>query len=207
MDARRDGTTDPAFAAKQALRTATRDGRASRNEARRRADDHARADIVLAALGSQIPATVAAYCAVGDEPDPEPAVTALRTMGVSILLPVLGRRRDGSVRREPDWAYDHGRDRLVEGLWGIPEPTGPTLGIAGLSVAGLILMPGLAGSKRGARLGQGGAWYDRALAHAAPGVQKWMLLNDDEVHPDVPMSQWDQRVDAIITPTRFIHCD
>jgi 5-formyltetrahydrofolate cyclo-ligase len=85
-------------------------------------------------------------------------------------------------------------------------PVGPRLGAAALVEARLIVVPGLAGTPDGRRLGTGGGWYDRALGHAAPGAVVVLLLGDDEVVADLPTEAWDRRVDLILTPTRTIRC-
>ncbi|MDR2253840.1 MAG: hypothetical protein LBD97_08310 [Bifidobacteriaceae bacterium] len=45
---------------------------------------------------------------------------------------------------------------------------GPQVGPTALGECQLVLVPALAVDRSGTRLGRGGGWYDRALAHAAP---------------------------------------
>ncbi len=161
------------------------------------ADDHARADLLLATLGPP-PATVAAYLSTPDEPGTVLIVDALRAAGVRVLVPLL--------RREPDWAAYEGRDCVREGRWGIPEPTGPALGAVALAEAAVVLVPGLLGTPRGERLGRGGGWYDRALLHRSPDTTTVLLLNDDEVVAALPTEPHDLRVAAIVTARRWLDC-
>ncbi|MFZ1412545.1 MAG: 5-formyltetrahydrofolate cyclo-ligase, partial [Micropruina sp.] len=66
---------------------------------------------------------------------------------------------------------------------------------------------GLAATARGDRLGTGGGWYDRALAHASAAATCGILLRDDEVFPELPTEPWDRRVDLIVTPSRVIQTE
>lgn len=201
--------------AKVLLRNAVNTRRTARPATERAAADHARYERFAAftALTPTDPATpstngsgpasgmtVAAYLSVPPEPATLEIVAWLNTLGARVVVPVLGDRT------RPDWAHYTGPDELRVGFRGIAEPTGAALGAESLAEADLILCPGLAGSERGARLGTGGGWYDRALEHANPQTPVVMLLNDDEVFEAVPMQQWDRRVDAIITPTRTLDC-
>ena len=76
-----------------------------------------------------------------------------------------------------------------------------------LPEAELVVCPGLAANLAGDRLGRGGGWYDRALAHAGQATPVLVLLNRDEVLPAIPVQPWDRRVDRLVTPDAVIECD
>ena len=86
------------------------------------------------------------------------------------------------------------------------QPDGEVLGAESLKNADLIVIPALAASADGTRLGQGGGWYDRALTHRSPGVPVVAVIFDDEVLEAgiIPAEPHDVPVDAIVTPTRTI---
>lgn len=86
------------------------------------------------------------------------------------------------------------------------QPSGPTLASEALAEADLILVPALAASPDGARLGQGGGWYDRALPHRSPSAPVVAVVFDEEVLPagSIPIESHDVLVDAILTPARTI---
>lgn len=152
-------------------------------------------DTRLLALGDGC-RVVACYASLPQEPATGGVIARWHARGVQVLVPVL--------RRAPDWALHTGDYRPS---WrGIPEPVGPPLGASALAGAGLIVVPGLAGTTDGHRLGTGGGWYDRALAHAAPDAVVVLLLDDAEVVAELPTERWDRLVDVILTPTRTIHC-
>lgn len=191
--------------AKKTLRNAVRTRRTARSPDDTAALDHARFERIAGFLGD-LPAdsVVACYVSIDPEPGTLELISWLHAQQMTVLLPVLGRRPDGTPRREPDWAPYAGPDSLRTGLWGIPEPAGESLGAEALEGAGVVICSGLAGTTDGKRLGMGGGWFDRALGHAGPDAVLVMLLNDDELMPDLPTEPWDRRVDVIITPTRVL---
>ena len=71
-------------------------------------------------------------------------------------------------------------------------------------MAEAIVAPALAVGTDGARLGQGGGWYDRVLAHRLPQTPVIAMVFQDEVYDAVvrplPVEPHDQRVDIIATP-------
>ncbi|MGC3994315.1 MAG: 5-formyltetrahydrofolate cyclo-ligase [Propionicimonas sp.] len=149
---------------------------------------------VLAVIGEA--AVVAAYASVPGEPDTTALLEALWRGGTRVLLPVL--------RHQPDWAWYDGPGSLSPGPRGIPAPGGPSLGPAALGEARVVLLPGLAGTPDGRRLGTGGGWYDRALAWAAPDATLALVLFDDEVRADVPTDPWDRNVHLVVTERRLL---
>jgi len=186
--------------AKRVLREAVQLRRQSRSNDQRGRDDEARLTVLDRELGGSPPATVAAYLSTASEPGTLQLIGWLAAHGVRILLPVLSRGRT------PAWAPYAGPDALQLGRHGILEPSAAPLPAEGLVQAELILAPALAANRDGDRLGRGGGWYDRALAHAAPTAPVWVLLNADEVLPAIPVHAWDRPVDALLTPAALIPC-
>lgn len=72
------------------------------------------------------------------------------------------------------------------------------------SVPDLIVVPGLAFTEAGDRLGQGGGWYDRYLARVRPDCVIVAVCFDEQVIGSVPVEPHDVRVGVIVTPTRTI---
>ena len=139
-------------------------------------------------------ATVAAYVAVGSEPGTAPLLHALLAAGKRVVLPVL--LPDGDL----DWATYAGDQDLVPARFGLLEPRGPRLGPDAVATADVVLLPGLAVSARGDRLGRGGGSYDRALGRVPVGTFTCVLLHDDEVGVEVPVEPHDRPVSAAVCP-------
>jgi 5-formyltetrahydrofolate cyclo-ligase len=145
-------------------------------------------------------ATVAAYVAVGSEPGTGPLLDALLAAGKRVVLPVVLPGLD------LDWAAYAGDQDLAPARFGLLEPVGTRLGVEAVATADVVLLPGLAVSSRGDRLGRGGGCYDRALARVPVGTFTCVLLHDEEVGVDVPVEPHDRPVTAAASPsgiTRF----
>ncbi|MGF1648375.1 MAG: 5-formyltetrahydrofolate cyclo-ligase [Kineosporiaceae bacterium] len=147
---------------------------------------------------------VAVYLSRTGEPGTGALRTALAGRGVRLLLPWLREDRD------LDWVVDPGPAALP----GAPmRPPGERLGHRAAERADVLLIPALAVDTAGRRLGQGGGSYDRVLERLAeaPLAQRPLAVacvHDDEVlearlHP-LPEEPHDRRVDAVLTPTRWL---
>ncbi|MEO5662295.1 MAG: 5-formyltetrahydrofolate cyclo-ligase [Nocardioides sp.] len=142
-------------------------------------------------------ATVAAYVSVGREPGTGLLLDALLADGKRVLLPVL--RADNDL----DWCLFDGS--LTPASRGLLEPSGPRLGVEAIAEAEVVLVPGLAASADGDRLGRGGGSYDRALARVGAGVPVAVLLHDDETGLDVPTEPHDRRVTHVVSPAGVVN--
>ncbi|MBB6627228.1 5-formyltetrahydrofolate cyclo-ligase [Nocardioides sp. KIGAM211] len=139
-------------------------------------------------------ATVAAYVSRGAEPGTGHLLAALRAAGTRVLLPVL--LPDGDL----DWGEYTGDECLVAAGRGLLEPSGRRLGVEAVATADVVLVPGLAVSRTGLRMGRGGGSYDRALARVPVGTFTCVLLHDDELGLDVPAEPHDRSVVAAASP-------
>ena len=121
------------------------------------------------------------------------------------LLPIL-LDEAGAPLGAPRWGLWEAGQALV--TLGRPpaQPDGEARGAESLKEADLIVIPALAASVDGTRLGQGGGWYDRALMHRSPDTPVVAAIFDDEVAEAgiIPAEPHDVPVDAIVTPTRTI---
>jgi 5-formyltetrahydrofolate cyclo-ligase len=141
----------------------------------------------LALIRREQPTVCAAYVPVGSEPGGTDLPAALAPV-TRLLLPRLLPDLDLA------WAFYDGT--LVEGPRGLREPVGSQ---GDIRDAGLLIVPALAVSRSGLRLGRGGGSYDRALARASSALAV-ALLHDGELLDDVPAEPHDRPVHAVITP-------
>lgn len=187
-------------AEKAALRERLRAARTQRS-----ADELAAAGRGLWSAVSELPEvvgaapTVAAYASVDGEPPTGELLEGLRRRGVRVLLPVLAEHR------QLDWAAYAGPGALVLAAYGLREPTGSRLGQAALRDADVVLAPALAVDRRGCRLGQGGGYYDRALARVPGDRLVLAVVYADEVLDSLPSEPHDVYVGGALTPSGVIH--
>jgi 5-formyltetrahydrofolate cyclo-ligase len=174
---------------KATLRTVLLARRAARSPEERAAA----ARSLAAALASRLAdvAVVAAYVPTAEEPGHDRLPGALPGR---VLLPVVPARG-----RELSWAEYDGR--LVAGRFGLQEPAGERLPATALARADVVVVPALAVATDGTRLGRGGGYYDRALAHARPDAVLVAAVFDDELLEALPAGAHDRRVTAVVTPS------
>jgi 5-formyltetrahydrofolate cyclo-ligase len=140
--------------------------------------------------------SVAAYLSVGLEPSTWPLLDALLAEDVEIVVP------RALPRRQLTWVRYAGRDALVIGRFGIPEPRGEAVPDA-LARTDVAIVPALAVDAAGFRLGRGGGYYDEALASCERPLRV-ALVYDHELVDDVHPEAHDQRVDVVLTPARTV---
>ncbi len=96
---------------------------------------------------------------------------------------------------EMRFIYMDDLSRVEKGYCGIPEP------IADEPVAddktALVLMPGLAFTKEGLRMGYGGGFYDKFLA-SEPGHPTLALCYDFQMVETIPTEEYDIPVDTVL---------
>jgi 5-formyltetrahydrofolate cyclo-ligase len=92
---------------------------------------------------------------------------------------------------------------LAAAAWhpGIREPRLPEERIVAPAEIQLILVPGLAFTRDGHRLGRGGGFYDRYLAKLPPGTVKIGVCFEMQIVTAIAPESHDVRVDSVITET------
>jgi len=73
----------------------------------------------------------------------------------------------------------------------------------------VLLVPALAVDGAGHRIGKAGGFYDRLLAdreRLAPAARPLVVavVHDDELLDAIPTEPHDERVDAVVTPRRYV---
>jgi 5-formyltetrahydrofolate cyclo-ligase len=87
---------------------------------------------------------------------------------------------------------------LTPGAHGILEPKTSPVDLSSMPRC-IIVVPGVAFTSRGARLGRGGGHYDRLLAELSPQAIKVGLAYSFQLLDDIPQSGWDQRLNFVVT--------
>ena len=142
---------------------------------------------------------VSGFASLPEELNVWPLLRRLAGAGVALALPVVARKGQPLVFRA--WAPG---DAMDKGVWGIPEPKAdkPVL------EPDFLLVPLLAFDAHGGRLGYGGGFYDRTLAHlrAMKPIAAIGLAYDEQRVNAVPHLDYDQRLDWVLTPSGPIRC-
>ncbi|MFP4559881.1 MAG: 5-formyltetrahydrofolate cyclo-ligase [Thiohalorhabdus sp.] len=146
---------------KRRIRTEVRKARRalSRREVRRKSQAAAR---FVARTGAFHRAErVAFYLAADGELDPRYLVERARKLGKRCFLPVIDTKLGGRLAFAP-YTPD---TPLLPNRFGIPEPAVPRAFWVGPRRLDVIYAPLVAFTPEGGRLGMGGGFYDRTLAH------------------------------------------
>jgi 5-formyltetrahydrofolate cyclo-ligase len=94
-------------------------------------------------------------------------------------------------------------DELAIGMYRILEPK-PELRLLPAKQVGagdldLVMVPGVAFDRSGARMGHGKGYYDKLLQHARPDAPLVALAFECQLFPEIPMADHDIFMDSIIT--------
>lgn len=155
-----------------------------------RGDDQTLIPRFLALPAYRAAQTVLLYCGAGSEIDTRPILVDALRAGKTVALPKITGRGLMEARRIASL------DELVPGKFDIPAPS-EGCGLVPPDEIDLILVPGAAFTKAGARLGRGGGYYDRYLpqTHAL----KVALARSGQLFDELPTEPHDVKVDIVIT--------
>lgn len=93
---------------------------------------------------------------------------------------------------------------LAPGYMGIPEPT--TAETVPTDIIEVAIIPGVAFSPTGGRVGYGKGYYDRLLGEMKGRIPIIGLAFEEQIFPEVPAGEHDISVDMIVTDRRVISC-
>ena len=131
--------------------------------------------------------TVMAFVGGKGEPDTESLFARLAAEGKTLVLPSVSGARLVPRLVGPG---------LVVGAYGIPESQGEPIAAIGLD---LVLVPGLAFTREGRRLGQGGGHYDRLLSELPPSCTTVGVCFAEQIVDDLPDEPHDRLVDVVVS--------
>ena len=160
----------------------------------RRRDSQAITAKLLALPEYRAAGVVCAYASFGSEFDTAAFCSDVVAAGKRLLLPRVNRAAHMIELRE----VKNLGGELVAGVWGIREPAERCPIVPSSSVE-FLLVPGVAFTANGDRLGYGGGFYDRLLNELKPGVARVVAAFSMQVIDDLPSSPRDQRVYRIVT--------
>lgn len=177
---------------KNTIRACVRRLAADMDAAERQLQSQRATDLLERAVRRRGAAVVALFSPLPDEIDIAPL--AARLGDVRIVLPRVEDTPQGEPRME---FYDYRPDSLAAGAYGIREPQGgEACPAADIDV---MVVPGMAFTRDGRRLGRGKGYYDRYLAR--DGFRAWCIgvCFDCQIVDDLPCEAFDRRVDEVVT--------
>lgn len=133
----------------------------------------------------------------------QPTRSVALWLSVTALPEVRSARRVlgfNSLKGEPDtgpfveWCRESGKQLTFPEAEPLPDP----------STYDLVVVPGVAFTERGDRLGRGGGWYDRLLPQLRPDCATVGVAFDIQVLPELPVEPHDARVDVVVTETHVM---
>ncbi len=136
------------------------------------------------------------YLAMPGEADLDPLIRKALADGKEVYVPVCLTARQMEAGRLLDMEH------FVKGPYGLRDlPKGySTISPEEID---LVLVPGVAGSPDGTRLGMGAGYYDRYLSKV-PYEKRVLVLWDFQVVEELPSESFDQFMAAIVTDTDII---
>ncbi len=139
---------------------------------------------------------IMAYLSMKGEADLDPLIRQALADGKEIYIPVC----------LPEKQMEAGRllsmDHFKKGPYGLRDlPDGYE--VISPEALDLVLVPGVACTKEGIRLGMGAGYYDRYLSHV-PFEKRVVTLWDFQVIADIPFEPFDQKMAQIVTDKETI---
>ncbi|WDQ99626.1 5-formyltetrahydrofolate cyclo-ligase [Devosia sp. J2-20] len=182
--------------AKAALRLEAHAARAALSPAQRADAAATVADLFFNEIDLQPADVVAAYWRIRDELDCQPILVRLMDSHQTVVLPVvLGPEQPLELR-----VWEQGAS-LYEAGFGTLAPSE----LAPQTEPDVIIMPLLGFDSQGTRLGYGGGYYDRTLAHMKKSPKLIGLAFAAQELDSIPRDSHDVPLDAIITEAGVRH--
>ena len=149
--------------------------------------------------------TVLGYMNIGAEYSSELWVAQALADGKRLILPRVNHH---SNLLDLYWVEDPDT-QLAHGLWGIREPIVQRCKrLEALNEVEFALLPGVAFTRDGARLGYGGGYYDKLLAEKGKGLNPVLVAGafSMQLVEHIPLEDTDVKMNWIITEQEAIAC-
>jgi 5,10-methenyltetrahydrofolate synthetase len=130
-----------------------------------------------------------AYWSLPDEVDTHQLIDRLMDRGVIVVLPRVTGKGTMELRRFL------GTTSLTPGAFGIMEPTGPLF--TDYDAIDAVVVPGMAFTADGRRLGRGGGYYDRLLPQLRH-ARRIGVAFPFQLVADIPEENHDATVDQVV---------
>lgn len=147
--------------------------------------------------------TVMYYIDVRSEVRTRHALPAALASGKKIVVPWC------NAQGELELFHLEDMEELSVGMYKILEPKEELRGLQAKQVSAtnldLIMVPGVAFDRTGARMGHGKGYYDKLLQHARPDCPLVALAFECQLFPEIPVATHDIFMDLVITERAIYH--
>ncbi len=140
------------------------------------------------------------YIATQDEVQTQEIIESAQKDKKRIFVPLIIRRDNALL---PSLVIDF-EEELVQGVLGIYQPKKEFYRIYPPSTLDLVIVPGVAFTIHGHRLGRGGGYYDHFLSQLESKTHSIALSFEMQVFDEIPLDDHDMPVDYIVTEKRVI---
>ncbi|MDP1870742.1 MAG: 5-formyltetrahydrofolate cyclo-ligase [Gallionella sp.] len=148
--------------------------------------------------------TVLGYMNFGSEYASDLWIERVLAEGKQLALPRVNRQTNTLDL----YRVDNLENQLAYGLWGIREPVIERCErLDDINEVEFALLPGIAFSRNGARLGYGGGFYDKLLAHITHRTALVTAAYGLQIVTSIPQEATDIKVDRIVTEAETIDCN
>lgn len=144
--------------------------------------------------------TVLLFASFGSEPSTWTFADELHKKEINTAYPKCGK--DG----EMTFYVIKSNECLHIGKYGIAEPDGNIMDIPEITDKTVCIVPGLAFTSDGKRLGYGGGYYDRFLSKYLK-LYTIGLAYEKCITDNLPFMEHDIRIKAIVTEERLVLCN
>ncbi len=151
----------------------------------------------------QTACTVLGYMSFGAEFVSDSLMQQVLADGKQLLLPKVNlATNELDLYRVTDLQHD-----LAPGVWGIREPLlEQCVRVDALEEVDFALLPGVAFGRDGARLGYGGGFYDKLLAHLTHRPALVAAAYTMQIVAGIPQEETDRKVEWLVTEIETIDC-
>lgn len=140
---------------------------------------------------------VAFYVNKGSEVETRPLIRKAFASRKKVLIPITQKST-----RELLYSEISSLDNLIPGRFGVPEPGDVKSRV--LTMANIVLVPGVVWDIYGYRLGWGKGYFDTVLSHLSDSSLSIGLSFDLQLVEQVPREQFDLPVKMLVTESRVI---
>lgn len=144
---------------------------------------------------------VGLYLSTDEEPGTQELLERLVQAGIEVYLPIC------QPNHVLEWtAWQPGIRLARSAVAPVDEPVGPRFGPEIFEQLHTLFIPALLVDEHGARLGQGGGYYDRFLPHIAQQATRIAALvyaQEFVLAGTFPVQSHDRPVDVVITPEGY----